>query len=62
MALLRDAKDLNGYAFALGSLGHYAADMDGHRLAVNRAVPVLYPKLKKKYGDFVTYETTNSRM
>jgi hypothetical protein len=56
MALLRDAKDPNGYAFALGSLAHYAADIDGHRLAINRAVPVLYPKLKKKYGDVVTYE------
>src|ERR1017187_5994314 len=56
LALLRDAKDLDGYAFALGALYHYAADNDGHRMATNRAVPVLYPKLKKKYGDSVTYE------
>ena len=56
LALLRDAKDLDGYAFALGALSHYAADNDGHRIAMNRAVPVLYPKLKKKYGDTVTYE------
>jgi hypothetical protein len=56
LALLRDAKDLNGYAFALGALAHYAADNDGHRIGTNRAVPVLYPKLKKKYGDAVTYE------
>ena len=56
LALLRDAKDLNGYAFALGALAHYAADNDGHRMATNRAVPVLYPKLKRKYGDSVTYE------
>ncbi len=56
MALLRDAKDIDGYAFALGALGHYAADNDGHRIGTNRAVPVLYPKLKKKYGDSVTYE------
>ena len=56
LALLRDAKDLDGYAFALGALSHYAADNDGHRIGVNRAVPVLYPKLKKKYGDSVTYE------
>ncbi len=39
-----------------GALAHYAADNDGHRIGVNRAVPVLYPKLKKKYGDSVTYE------
>src|SRR5271154_6767498 len=56
LALLRDAKDLDGYAFALGALAHYAADNDGHPLGTNRAVPLLYPKLKKKYGDSVTYE------
>jgi len=54
--LLRDSKDLDGYAFALGSLAHYAADNDGHRIGINRAVPILYPKLKRKYGDSVTYE------
>ena len=53
--LLLDARDINEYAFALGALAHYAADDDGHR-AVNRAVPLLYPKLAKKYGSVVTYE------
>jgi len=56
LALLRDAKDLDDYAFALGALSHYAADNNGHRIGTNRAVPILYPKLKKKYGDSVTYE------
>ena len=56
LALLRDSKDLDGYAFALGALAHYAADNDGHPIGTNRAVPLLYPKLKKKYGDSVTYE------
>jgi len=56
LALLRDAKDINGYAFALGALAHYAADNDGHPIGTNRAVPILYPKLKKKYGDSVSYE------
>jgi hypothetical protein len=56
LALLRDSQDLNGYAFALGALAHYAADNDGHPIGTNRAVPLLYPKLKKKYGDTVTYE------
>jgi hypothetical protein len=55
-ALLRDAKDLNEFAFAVGSLAHYAADTDGHRIATNRAVPILYPELRKKYGDSVSYE------
>jgi len=56
LALLRDSKDLDGYAFALGSLAHYAADNNGHPIGTNRAVPLLYPKLKNKYGDTVTYE------
>jgi hypothetical protein len=56
LALLRDAKDIDDYAFALGALAHYAADNEGHLIAVNRAVPRLYPKLRKKYGDSVTYE------
>jgi len=55
-ALLRDAQDLDEYAFAIGSLSHYAADNEGHRLAVNRVVPLLYPELRKKFGDVVTYE------
>jgi hypothetical protein len=56
LALLRDSKDLDGYAFALGALAHYAADTDGHPIGTNRAVPILYPKLKRKYGESVTYE------
>jgi len=37
-ALIRESQDLNGYAFALGALEHYAADTEGHRIATNRAV------------------------
>jgi hypothetical protein len=55
-ALLRDAQDLNEYAFALGALAHYAADNEGHPAAVNRAVPLLYPKLRAKFGSNITYE------
>jgi hypothetical protein len=55
-ALLRDSQDLNDYAFALGAMAHYAADNSGHRLATNVSVPILYPKLKKKYGNVITYE------
>ena len=56
LALIRDASDLNDYAFALGALSHYAADMEGHPLGTNRAEPLLYPNLQKKYGSWITYE------
>jgi hypothetical protein len=56
VSLLRNAQDLNESAFAIGAMAHYAADNDGHRLATNLAVPLLYPELKKKYGQVVTYE------
>ena len=55
-ALLRDSQDLNDYAFALGAMAHYVADNDGHRLATNLAVPMLYPKLRAKYGNVVVYD------
>src|SRR6185295_14011896 len=55
MALIRESQDLNEYAFALGALEHYAADTEGHRIATNRAVPLLYPELRRKYGRDVTY-------
>ena len=53
--LIDEAQDLNEYAFAIGALAHYAADNNGHSIAVNRAVPILYPKLRVRYGDKVTY-------
>jgi hypothetical protein len=59
-ALIRDSSNLDEYAFALGALAHYAADNEGHRLAVNKSVPLLYPKLRKKYGDVVTYDESPS--
>jgi hypothetical protein len=54
LALLRDAADLNEYSFALGALAHYAADNDGHP-AINRAVAEEIPKLRRRYGQEVTY-------
>jgi hypothetical protein len=56
LALLRDSKNLDDYEFALGALSHYAPDNEGHLIAVNLSVPLLYPKLKRKYGDVITYE------
>jgi hypothetical protein len=52
---LAEAQDLNEYAFALGSLAHYASDNEGHRIAVNPAVGAEYPKLESKFGRDVTY-------
>jgi len=55
VSLIRNAQDVNEYAFALGALGHYASDNRGHPMAVNRAVPMMYPKLKAEFGNSVTY-------
>jgi hypothetical protein len=55
LSLIRNSQDLNEYAFSLGALAHYAADNEGHRMAVNLAVPLLYPKLGLKFGKQVTY-------
>jgi len=55
ISLIRNAHDVNEYAFALGALGHYASDNSGHPMAVNRAVPMMYPKLRAEFGDQVTY-------
>jgi len=55
-ALLSESQDLNDYAFALGALSHYSADIEGHSLGVNLSVPLLYPRLRRRYGDVVTWE------
>jgi hypothetical protein len=52
--LLLESQDSDEYAFALGALSHYAADMAGHP-AVNQAVAIEYPKLRAKYGQSVRY-------
>jgi hypothetical protein len=58
--LIRDSQDLNEYAFALGALSHFAADDNGHPIAVNPAVPLFYPKLGLKFGKLVTYADDHS--
>ena len=55
VALIRDSQDINEFAFALGAMAHYAADNEGHPLATNLAVPMLYPKLRRKFGRVMTY-------
>lgn len=53
--LVKESSDIDEYAFALGALAHYSADNCGHP-TVNRAVGIEFPKLRKRYGDVVTYE------
>jgi hypothetical protein len=53
--LLKEASDLNEFAFALGALAHYSSDNMGHP-TVNESVALLFPNLRKKFGKEVTYE------
>jgi hypothetical protein len=53
--LINESTNLNEFAYGLGALAHYCADNAGHPL-INRAVGLSFPKLRKKYGDEVTYE------
>ncbi len=54
-SMIRESQDLDEYAFALGALSHYAADNNGHRVATNPSVALLYPELRLKFGKSVTY-------
>ena len=60
IALMRDAQTVDEYAFALGALAHYASDNAAHP-TVNHAVPVVYPKLRAKYGDTVLFGNSPTR-
>src|SRR6266852_280034 len=53
--MIRESQDLGEYAFALGALAHFAADNNGHRMATNVSVPLLYPQLRLKFGNSITY-------
>ena len=54
--LLREARDRNEYAFALGALAHYASDNVGHPESTNLILPDVYPERKAEFGPVVTYE------
>ena len=60
-SLIRGASDANEYAFALGALAHYASDNAGHPIAVNRAVPLMYPKVRAKVGREALYVDSPAR-
>jgi hypothetical protein len=54
--LLRDARNANELAFALGALSHYVGDTVGHHDAINRATAISFPKLERKYGASIAYD------
>lgn len=60
-ALVHDSQDVDEYAFALGALAHHAGDSLGHSIAVNRVVPIIYPKLRAQYGDEILYADSPPR-
>ncbi|MFD2248523.1 zinc dependent phospholipase C family protein [Pontibacter ruber] len=53
--LISSSENINEYAFALGALAHYHADIYGHPIGTNRAVPLVYPKVRAAHGNVVTY-------
>ena len=55
MWMLRNARTIDEYAFAIGALSHYLGDSIGHAEAINPATAIEFPKLEKKFGDKVTY-------
>lgn len=57
--MLAESHDLNEFAFALGALSHYWADVQGHH-ATNTSVALLYPDLRARYGDYINYSQKHS--
>ncbi|WP_035564609.1 zinc dependent phospholipase C family protein [Hymenobacter sp. IS2118] len=54
--LISQSENRNDYAFAMGALAHYAADISGHADGTNRAMASVYPELAAKFGPSITYE------
>jgi hypothetical protein len=54
-SLLRNAETVDELAFALGALAHYVNDITGHPHAVNKSVPLTFPKLRARFGNDITY-------
>jgi hypothetical protein len=59
-ALIRESRNVDEYAFALGALAHYASDKTAHP-TVNHALPIAYPKLRVKFGDDVLFGDSPAR-
>ncbi len=54
--LLSNARTIDEYAFAIGSLSHYLGDTIGHSEAINPSTAVEFPNLERKFGASVTYD------
>lgn len=54
LELIKESQNADEFAFALGALSHYEADVAGHP-AVNQAVAITYPKLRARFGPIVLY-------
>lgn len=54
-SLLRHADTIEELGFALGAMAHFNADIYGHPIGTNRAVPLVYPKVRQEHGHTVTY-------
>jgi hypothetical protein len=55
-SLIRNARNVDELAFALGALSHYVGDTVGHHDAVNPSTAVVFPDLREKFGPIVTYD------
>lgn len=55
VSLFRNAGNADELAFAIGALSHYIGDSVGHSQATNLAVPIEFPKLRRRYGKVVSY-------
>ena len=54
-ALLDEAHDRNELAFALGALSHYVADACGHPTGANAVTELVFPELRPRLGNHITY-------
>ncbi len=55
-SLLRNARNPDEYAFAIGALSHYIGDSVGHQDGINPATSIEFPKLAAKFGPSMTYD------
>ncbi len=55
-SLIRNARNVNELAFALGALSHFVGDSVGHQDAVNPSTAIEFPKLALRYGHSITYD------
>src|ERR1700761_9241704 len=55
-SLIRNSRNVDELAFALGALSHYVGDSIEHNDAVNPSTAIEFKSLEQKYGPVVTYD------